>query len=190
MDFDALSLILWPLCSRAPSPHFNYITCLAYDSPSSSLFTGARDARVIQWQQQPSPPSSSSSPSPSHRWLPAAAAAPHTDWINDIQCLGSSDVLSCSSDYNVTLTNVATGTALRQFRYHEDHVTCISPVSANGRFVSAGLDGFCCLWNAEVCGVGGGRGESNGTGWSSPDTLMSNKKRTSIYCTDLACDSR
>jgi WD40 repeat protein len=130
MDPDALSVILWPCAGPSPSPHFNLITSLAYDSSSSSLFTAARDSRVIQWQQRPS-----SSP-PAH-WFPAAAATPHTDWINDIHFVGEGRVLSCSSDGNVTITNVGTGTVLRQFRHHEDHVTCLSPVNSSGKFVSA-----------------------------------------------------
>ena len=181
MDSDALSLILWPSRPTPPSPHFNYITCLAHHSSSSSLFSAARDARVIQWQQQQQQPSSPG------QWLPAAAATPHTDWINDIQCVGAADILSCSSDCNVTLTNVVTGTVSRQFRYHEDHVTCLSPIDSRGKFLSAGLDGFCCQWDAELCGGGG---ERDVTAWSSPEVLLCNKKRTSVYCTDLACDGR
>jgi WD40 repeat protein len=131
MDLDALSVILWPCAGPSLSPHFNLITSLAYDSSSSSLFTAARDARVIQWQQRPpgSPPA---------HWFPAAAATPHTDWINDIHFVGEGRVLSCSSDGNVTITNVGTGTVLRQFRHHEDHVTCLSPMNSSGKFVSAG----------------------------------------------------
>jgi len=181
MDSEALSLILWPSRPTPPSPHFNYITCLAHQSSSSSLFTAARDARVIQWQQQQQQPSSPG------QWLPAAAATPHTDWINDIQCVGAAAILSCSSDCNVTLTNVVTGTVSRQFRYHEDHVTCLSPIDSRGKFLSAGLDGFCCQWDAELCGGGG---ERDVTAWSTPEVLLCNKKRTSVYCTDLACDGR
>ena len=148
MDTDALTLTLWPPPSSSrPTAHFNHLTCLAYDPSSSSLYTAARDARVIQWQQP-------DAASPSSPWLPAAAAAPHTDWINDIQCLGGGAVLSCSSDCNVTITSILTSAVVRQFRYHDDHVTCLSPVSSTGTFVSAGLDGYCCLWDAEVGGGG------------------------------------
>ncbi len=97
-------------------------------------------------------------------------------------------MLSCSSDCNVTITNILTSAVVRQFRYHDDHVTCLSPVSSTGTFVSAGLDGYCCLWDAEV--GGGGHSGEHGTAWSAPMTLLSNKKRTSIYCADLSGDSR
>lgn len=137
MDLDALSVILWPCAGPSLSPHFNLITSLAYDSASSSLFTAARDARVIQWQQRP--PSS-----PPAHWFPAAAATPHTDWINDIHFVCEGSVLSCSSDGNVTITNVGTGTVLRQFRHHEDHVTCLSPINSSGKFVSAGAVSNLC----------------------------------------------
>lgn len=147
MDADTLTLILWPSATKSlpcppqtpapssPSPHFNYLTSLTYDASSSSLFTAGRDARVIQWQEQPAP----SSPG---LWLPVAAATPHSDWVNDIQMAGTGAVLSCSSDCNVTLTRLCTGEVVRQFRHHEDHVTCLSPVNASGKFVSADRCGW------------------------------------------------
>jgi WD40 repeat protein len=149
MDTDTLTLILWPPATNSllhpppapappqlPAPHFNYLTSLAYDPSSSSLYTAARDARVIQWQQLADPP-----PPELCCWRPAAAATPHSDWINDIQLVGAGTdgtVLSCSSDCNVTMTCVRTGQVVRQFRHHEDHVTCLSPLNSSGKFVSTG----------------------------------------------------
>jgi WD40 repeat protein len=143
MDTDTISLTLWPPAAQSlslppnspasplrPAPHFNYLTSLAYDPLSSSLYTAARDARIIEWQQQPEP-------SPSGRWLPAAAATPHSDWINDMQLVGAGVALTCSSDCSVTMTCVHSGQIVRQFRHHEDHVTCLSPMNSNGKFVSA-----------------------------------------------------
>jgi WD40 repeat protein len=84
-----------------------------------------------------------------------------------------------------------TGKAVRNYRQHQDHVTCISSVNLNGKFVSAGLDGLCCLWDAEVSGCVNANSDSSGIGWSSCDAVLGSlKKRSSIYCADLSKDGR